>query len=213
MISAQATPATSTRLPQMTSFSVFSKVSGTISFESNLTDQQVMDALATLPSQFARDLKAKFHRLSDKQMAWAHKLAVDAIAPAPAPSEAFAPLFAAFEAARSTGAKRMALRFDGVTLKPSRDGASLWVTSQTEVEEGNYGWQPKYLGKITPAGPDARLSADVVQVLRSAAADPLSAAVRHGRETGSCSCCGRELTVKASIEAGIGPVCKEKFGW
>lgn len=194
----------------MTSFSVCTKASGTIFFNSDLSDQEVLATLQTLSSSFARDLARKWDTLSDRQMAWAHKLAVDAAAPAAAASEEFAPLFACFEAARSTGAKRMSLRFDGVTIKPSRDGAALWVTSQTEVEEGNYGWQPRYLGKITPAGPDRRLSADVVEVLRSAAADPLSAAVRYGQATGNCSCCGRELTDPASIEAGIGPVCAEK---
>ncbi len=196
----------------MTSFSVCTKASGTITFESNLSDQEVLDTLLTLTNSFASDLARKWDTLSDRQLAWAHKLAIEAVSEAPAPSDEFAPLFACFEAARSTGAKRMSLRLDGVTIKPSRDGASLWVTSQTEVEEGNYGLQPRYLGKVTPAGPDRRLSADVVEVLRSAAADPLSAAVRYGRATGSCSCCGRELTVKASIEAGIGPVCAEKYG-
>ena len=196
----------------MTTFCVSTKAAGTITFESNLSDQEVLATLQTIPSTFASDLARKWDTLSDRQLAWAHKLAVDATAPAPAAAEEFAPLFACFEAARSKGAKRMSLRFDGVTIKPSRDGAALWVTSQTEVEEGNYGWQPRYLGKITPAGPDRRLSTDVVEVLRSAAADPLSAAVRYGRETGSCSCCGRELTDPASIAAGIGPVCAEKYG-
>jgi hypothetical protein len=37
--------------------------------------------------------------------------------------------------------------------------------------------------------------------------------VRYGRATGNCSCCGRELTDPASIAAGIGPVCAEKYGW
>jgi hypothetical protein len=40
----------------------------------------------------------------------------------------------------------------------------------------------------------------------------MEAAVRYGRQTGRCSCCGRELTNKASIDAGIGPICASKWG-
>jgi len=43
-----------------------------------------------------------------------------------------------------------------------------------------------------------------------AATDPLAAAIAYGRETGSC--CGRELTNKVSIDLGIGPICREKWG-
>ena len=45
-----------------------------------------------------------------------------------------------------------------------------------------------------------------------AATDPLAAAIAYGRETGSCSCCGRELTNKVSIDLGIRPICREKWG-
>lgn len=38
-------------------------------------------------------------------------------------------------------------------------------------------------------------------------------AVRYGRETGVCSCCGRTLTNAISIALGIGPICREKFGF
>jgi hypothetical protein len=47
----------------------------------------------------------------------------------------------------------------------------------------------------------------------SAAANPLEAARLHGQRTGSCSCCGRELTNAESIALGIGPICRERFGW
>lgn len=71
-----------------------------------------------------------------------------------------------------------------------------------------------YLGKITPDGtfmpsrdasPEAR--AQVAEVAR----DPLAAAVAFGRLSGECSCCGRRLTDPASIAAGIGPICADKF--
>lgn len=42
-------------------------------------------------------------------------------------------------------------------------------------------------------------------------ADPLAAAMKYGKLSGRCCSCGRDLTDPASIEAGIGPICAEKF--
>lgn len=42
-------------------------------------------------------------------------------------------------------------------------------------------------------------------------ANPLVAAVKYGKLSGRCCSCGRELTNDGSIEAGIGPVCAQKF--
>ena len=53
---------------------------------------------------------------------------------------------------------------------------------------------------------------DTLSKLQKIAESPLSAAVAYGRRTGACACCGRELTVHASIERGIGPICAERFG-
>lgn len=39
----------------------------------------------------------------------------------------------------------------------------------------------------------------------------LDEAKAYGKRTGQCCQCGRELTVKASIDAGIGPICAAKF--
>lgn len=42
-------------------------------------------------------------------------------------------------------------------------------------------------------------------------AAPLAEAKKMGRLTGRCCSCGRELTDAASIDAGIGPICAQKF--
>ena len=58
-----------------------------------------------------------------------------------------------------------------------------------------------------------KLSAQGVRSkLEQISKDPLSAAVAYGRRTGSCACCGRDLTRHDSIERGIGPICAERFG-
>lgn len=190
---------------------------GAVTFTSDLSDAEVLQILQGQRSSFAQDLARKFNSLSSAQYAWAHKIAVDSYDRKESDSSKesldFHALFAAFEAARSKGAKRMTLRFEGISVKPNRDLTALWVTSQTEKEEGNYGLQPKYLGKVTRNGMDSRLSDDVKATIMAVANDPLTAAVRYGKVSGECSCCGRELTRKDSIERGIGPICAEKFGW
>ena len=188
-----------------------------ITFESNFMDDTAWDLLQFVPGSFARSLY-QADKLSDKQLAWVHKLAVDFAAAQSAPQNdtnpsQFEALFAAFQAAKNKGAKRLTLRFDGVSIKPNRDNTVLWVTSQSETEMGEYGLKPKYLGKVTPAGCDSRLSDTVKEIIMGAANDPLSAAIRYGKVSGECSCCGRELTDPKSIEAGIGPICATKFGW
>ena len=46
-----------------------------------------------------------------------------------------------------------------------------------------------------------------------AASDPFAAAKAFGQRTGTCCCCGRELTNENSRREGIGPVCATKHGW
>ena len=192
-----------------------------VEFNSTFMDDSAMDLLQFIPGNFARSLWEASHNrgLSEKQLAWAHKLAMDYLERAKSPADDntdkpdLSGLFAAFQAAKDKGAKRLTLRFDGVNVKPSRDLESLWVTSQTETEVGDYGPKPKYLGKVTRSGIDSRLSDTVRQTILAAANDPLSAAIRYGKVSGQCSCCGRELTDPRSIERGIGPICAEKFGW
>jgi len=200
-------------------FTVFSRRDGEISFESALTDEQVVTALNAQSSSFARDLARKFENLSPKQYAWAHKLAVD-YTKSPAPVEVdnsqpgqFQALFDTFATGFGKGFKRMSLRFADFIVKPNRDNTAIWVTSANETEDGRFGPQPKYLGKITPHQADSRLADDAKDAIIGISKDPLTAAIMHGKLTGNCSCCGQELTDPNSIEAGIGPVCARKYGW
>ncbi len=71
----------------------------------------------------------------------------------------------------------------------------------------------EYLGRITGGKfhPTRDVGPDFAAAIIAACENPLESAVAYGRKTGSCSCCGRELTDSASIEAGIGPICESKF--
>jgi hypothetical protein len=72
-----------------------------------------------------------------------------------------------------------------------------------------------YLGKITDgrfhAGRDC--TPELQAAIIAAAANPEEAARAYGLAFGICSCCGRKLTNKLSVELGIGPICRERFGW
>lgn len=125
-----------------------------------------------------------------------------------APTVDLTKLSLAFESARSNGLKRIKVRFAGleVTEAPAhgKNAGSLYVKADGE-----------YVGKIT----SGRFlctrecnDATKERVLASMA-DPKAAAIAYGKETGSCSCCGRELSNPESIALGIGPICAGKFGW
>lgn len=74
----------------------------------------------------------------------------------------------------------------------------------------------EYLGKIAPDGhfyPTMTVTIPLAADIAAAAMSDISAAVlRYTAKTGSCGCCGRTLRNKLSVELGIGPICREKYG-
>jgi hypothetical protein len=119
---------------------------------------------------------------------------------------------AAFAAARASGLKSPKLRIAGLVISPAKatsaNAGALYVKSKGSFDDSTY--FGKIIGGkfIKSRECDAATEAQILVV----AADPLAAAIAYGRETGTCSCCGRELTNKISIELGIGPICREQWG-
>jgi Family of unknown function (DUF6011) len=113
----------------------------------------------------------------------------------------------AFDAAQASGIKRPKLSLGDFrfSLAPSTgvNAGALYV------KMGDV-----YLGKI--AGGKFSRSRDCTDAQQNdivaACSDPFAAAVAHGKRTGSCSCCGRELTNPESIALGIGPICRANWG-
>ena len=72
---------------------------------------------------------------------------------------------------------------------------------------------PDYQGKIVGSTfvPAASCAADTPDNVVAVALNPKGEAVKHGRLTGVCSCCGRQLTDPVSIEMGIGPICLDRW--
>lgn len=72
-----------------------------------------------------------------------------------------------------------------------------------------------YLGRITNEKfiPSRHCDSDTETKVIEVVNDPQGAAIAYGRMTGNCAICNRLLTVKESVERGIGPICAERFGW
>lgn len=119
------------------------------------------------------------------------------------------PIRAMFDSAMESGLKRPTYRAEGLVISRApdhgRNAGALYVKAGGE-----------YQGKITAANEfyavrDA--APETADALRTIAANPAEAAIRYGRLTGACACCGRELTKAESIERGIGPICAGKFNF
>ena len=95
---------------------------------------------------------------------------------------------------------------DFVFSKPashSKNAGSLYIKQLGE-----------YIGKVTGGYylPVGNVSKDTVAEIQEICKDPMESAVAYGRRTGNCAVCARELTVKESIDRGIGPVCADRLG-
>lgn len=119
-----------------------------------------------------------------------------------------------FADALANGKKRRALlagQFDAegvllatVKMTPARDGERIWVKVDREYCGGIAADGRLMLTRAAPEWLPERL--------QTLAADPDGECRLYGQRTGTCSCCGRELTNKESIDLGIGPICREKWG-
>lgn len=181
-------------------------------------------------SDFARSLVERVDSgktLSDKQIAAAQSMRAKweqaaekrrAEAAASTTEVDLAPIREMFETAMANGYKRPTYRAEGLVINRAPDTGNnpgaLYVKNDDKVYGG------KVVGtefKPTRDGRDPRFARGEVEraaadALAVIATDPLAAALRYGQRTGVCACCGRKLTNAVSIEAGIGPVCREKWG-
>lgn len=115
----------------------------------------------------------------------------------------------AYETVKSNGLKRF--RFIVGNLRISSAPESGVNAGHFYVKEDD-----NYIGKIKPNGESALFSnvdSLVIDKLHEIFDDPIGEAIKHGKGSGECSCCGRELTDQESIDRGIGPICAKNWGW
>jgi hypothetical protein len=117
------------------------------------------------------------------------------------------PIAKLFETAKSSGYKRPVFRAEGLSISLAPDTGNNAGALYVKTESGDY------IGKVvnaqfygTSASTDEHRAA-----LNVIASNPREAAIRYGRQTGRCACCGRLLSNKQSIELGIGPICANKW--
>lgn len=120
-----------------------------------------------------------------------------------------APIKAMFDSAVASGLKRTKYRAEGLELTRAPDtGRNPGAIYVNRVNDNEY--VGKVInGKFEPVR--STVEEDKLAILRIAE-NPREAAVRWGKQTGTCSCCGRELTNAVSIALGIGPICADKWG-
>ena len=96
-------------------------------------------------------------------------------------------------------------------MKPSKYAGKVYVFSHDKALNDWGSLSNVYQGYLKANGTNLR-DPSLIAALERVAKDPTAAARLYGQETGQCSCCGRELTRKESIDRGIGPICAELFG-
>lgn len=191
-------------------------------FQTTLTDAQAFEVLeksvnGSRPAgTFAQSLvqQARFRGLSAKQWAWVHKLAMEMIAPPPAPvaTVVVGGLQKITEMLQTAAhnLKWPRIVYRGVRLSLAKAADTVNVTSDERAFAAR-----TFYGRITPGGsfqPTRSCAPGVAETLADLATDPASKTAAEGKRTGACCFCGRELSTKESLHVGYGPVCAEKYG-
>lgn len=163
----------------------------------------------SLNAQYAKKRALSIPQIQAVERAIA-KRAENAAREATAPAAVIARIEEAFAKANASGLVAPKLVIGSLHFSPAKQtGRNPGAIYAKDREEG------KYLGKFAEGRfvRSADCDDEKQAMLLSIAADPLAAAVNHGKLTGRCSVCVRKLTDKVSVARGIGPVCAEKFGW
>lgn len=185
-------------------------------------------ALAANPdrSEFANDLmvRARARQMSETQKAWMHKLATDAATPSGhrniAPGLNLSKIIEIFDTAFANEKKFprivLAEAFDDdrteVLVKIVRCGSRSQYEGAANIKTADDEWA----GRINRDGTVLRAGkgkfAEVENILRELAADPLQVLKQNGIATSQCCYCGRALNDPRSREVGYGPICADKYG-
>lgn len=165
----------------------------------SLTDPQ----LAAVRACMARDQERKAQWTAEATQRDQARPACDASLLTAAFDKAKA--FALARAPNATGVTALRLTIQSYTFSPDKtNNGEVWA-------RGANGW----LGK-TEGGKFKRFracsDADEKAIL-AICNDPGAAARAHGLATNNCACCGLPLTNPESVALGIGPVCRDKYGF
>lgn len=174
--------------------------------------QSMHDAIAKFGDLTERQLAACANAAAKLAQRKAEREAQRTAAVAAAPVIDMTKIEAAFGNALASGLKAPKLRIGSLVISPAKatstNAGALYIKSRGSYENSTY--FGKILGGKFIKSRDCDAATEAL-ILKTAE-DPLAAAIAYGRETGTCSCCGAELTNKISIELGIGPICRGRWG-
>lgn len=126
--------------------------------------------------------------------------------------EGFERIVQAFKAAKASGLKYPKFQVGEYVFQPATARSShpdaIFVKSGRSFHSAYYGRIANNGDFFAARDCDATQKAAILEICK----DPLAAAVMHGKQTGRCSCCGRELENEESVQLGIGPICRKKWG-
>lgn len=163
-------------------------------------------------AETCEDIAAKLERYgsfaSERQEAFARNLIAWSKPQQAGQQAAHAPLQLPRIAAALEGAKRITV--GALTFNRSSRSGDIWFTC-SDVLIGKLDGSVLKIFKARAEQAQVDLPAVRTAVLQIEA-DPRAAVIEHGKRTGICGICGRELTDPASIALGIGPVCAERLG-
>lgn len=197
-----------------------------VTFESSLTQAEVVSGLKTVPGDFAKSLAGSGKAWTYSQEAWAHFLVAQAqktLDNKPAEQPVFTEIVKLFtHASSSLQYPRVTFSTQAGTVRIQRAGEHSRYAGDLMVTDGKQYGQNAFYGRIDKAGTfhpgtttttnGQRAQAAVVAVLATIAADPAEALGRMGRAEGVCCFCGKDLTDEASTTHGYGPVCAKNWG-
>jgi hypothetical protein len=170
--------------------------------------QSLMESIAKRGGLTEGQEKAGYNAMAKHAVRQKQRAAEKAQKLADAPTLELTKIHELINTAKENGLKKPSLRVGKIqiSLAPvtGKNAGFLYVKA-----DGNYA------GKISPEGKLMAVRSapeGLNEELQGIAEDPKGKLSEHGRITGRCSCCGRELTNKESIEMGIGPICAENFG-
>jgi len=195
-------------------YQVFSKGS-LVSFNSNLSNNEAIQIISSLNSNFAQDLTAKSKTdkgLSEKQWTWVHKLAVDSLQPAPEQlAIETSGLFSLFQNFKGNN-PRIDINVNGVQLHITKAGPKSKYNGSIMVSHSGFG-SPFY-GVISLDGvftPRNEASQPVIEAIKAFSSNPATLAAEHGHLTGNCCFCRRKLTDERSTNVGYGKDCASNY--
>lgn len=189
--------------------------------------QTLLPALKPSDASFAASLiasYAKYKGLSPKQEPWIGKLIARAetpVAVAPVANVGgFEGVVALFAKAKESGLKfpKVRLSLDGVKLILSLNGAKSKRPGHVSISgEGVYPNRAFY-GTVSPDGAFTPFKGGLpglTDLLAKLASNPGRVAKEHGKLTGNCCFCNKEVgkgKEKRSVLVGYGPDCAEHYG-